>query len=304
MSILVVGSVALDDIETPFGKVENALGGAATYISIITSYFTDKINLVGVVGSDYPEKGIEILRNHKINLNGLEKIENGKTFRWGGKYLQDLNQRETLFTHLNVFETFNPKITDEIKNSEYICLGNIDPVLQKNVIEQTKNSKFIVCDTMNYWIEKKINELNSTLKLIDALIINDSEARMLSGEMSIKLAANKILNMGPKILVIKRGEHGSSIYTSNFNFSIPAFPTENVVDPTGAGDSFAGGFIGFLASQNSISDNNLKKALIYATIMASFCVEDFSIDGIVNLSKEKVENRLQEFLIILQPPLM
>jgi len=302
MSLLVVGSLALDTIETPFGKVDEVLGGAATYISIISSYFVKNIQLVGVVGSDFPEKGIELLKNNNIDLQGLVKIEGGKTFRWSGKYLQDMNQRETLFTHLNVFEKFNPKLPDEYKKSEYVCLGNIDPVLQQKVVEQVEKPKLIVCDTMNFWIEKKLTELHSTLKIIDVLIINDSEAKILANDSSIILSAKKILKMGPKILVIKRGEHGSTIYSDSFMFSIPAFPTEKVVDPTGAGDSFAGGFISYIASKNSISDDILKNALINATLMASFCVEGFGVNGILNLDKNDIENRLNKFRTILKLP--
>ncbi|MSP64650.1 MAG: sugar kinase [Bacteroidetes bacterium] len=302
MSLLVVGSVALDTIETPFGKVKEVLGGAATYISLISSYFVKNIQLVGVVGSDFPEKGIELLKNNNIDLKGLEKIDGGKTFRWSGKYLQDMNQRETLYTHLNVFEKFNPKLPDEYKKSEYVCLGNIDPVLQQKVVEQVEKPKLIVCDTMNFWIEKKLTELHSTLKIIDVLIINDSEAKMLANDSSIILSAKKILKMGPKILVIKRGEHGSTVYSDSFMFSIPAFPTEKVVDPTGAGDSFAGGFISYIASKNSISDDILKNALINATLMASFCVEGFGVNGILNLDKNDIENRLNKFRTILKLP--
>ncbi len=302
MSLLVVGSLALDTIETPFGKVDEVLGGAATYISIISSYFVKNIQLVGVVGSDFPEKGIELLKNNNIDLQGLVKIEGGKTFRWSGKYLQDMNQRETLFTHLNVFEKFNPKLPDEYKKCEYVCLGNIDPVLQQKVVEQVGKPKLIVCDTMNFWIEKKLTELHSTLKIIDVLIINDSEAKLLANDSSIILSAKKILKMGPKILVIKRGEHGSTIYSDSFMFSIPAFPTEKVVDPTGAGDSFAGGFISYIASKNSISDDILKNALINATLMASFCVEGFGVNGILNLDKNDIENRLNKFRTILKLP--
>ncbi len=302
MSLLVVGSLALDTIETPFGKVDEVLGGAATYISIISSYFVKNIQLVGVVGSDFPEKGIELLKNNNIDLQGLVKIEGGKTFRWSGKYLHDMNQRETLFTHLNVFEKFNPKLPDEYKKSEYVCLGNIDPVLQQKVVEQVEKPKLIVCDTMNFWIEKKLTELNSTLKIIDVLIINDSEAKILANDSSIILSAKKILKMGPKILVIKRGEHGSTIYSDSFMFSIPAFPTEKVVDPTGAGDSFAAGFISYIASKNSISEDILKNALINATLMASFCVEGFGVNGILNLDKNDIENRLNKFRTILKLP--
>ncbi|MDA0987166.1 MAG: PfkB family carbohydrate kinase [Bacteroidetes bacterium] len=302
MSLLVVGSVAVDDIETPFGKVKFTIGGAATFISIISSYFCSKINLVGVVGSDFPKEGIKIFKNKKIDLKGLEVIENGKTFHWGGKYLKDINIRKTLFTDLNVFQKFDPIIPTAYKKSKYICLGNIDPVLQKKVVSQIENPKLIVCDTMNYWIENKLKDLKAILKLVDVLIINDSEVRMLANESNIITSAKKVLRMGPKILVIKRGEHGSSIITDSFIYSIPAFPTEKVVDPTGAGDTFAGGFISYIASKKNISDDILKNALINATIASSFCVEGFGINGIKKLNKKQIKDRITKFNSLIKPP--
>jgi sugar/nucleoside kinase (ribokinase family) len=295
VSLLVVGSLALDTIETPFGKVEEALGGSATYISTASSYFAPAVNLVGVVGGDFPQSGIEFLASRNIGTEGIETIPEGKTFRWSGRYHYDLNMRDTLYTHLNVFEQFDPKIPAAYKKSEYVCLGNIDPVLQRRVLEQIDRPKLVVGDTMNFWIDRKRDELVRTIGLLDVLIINDSEARLLADEANLFRAAKKILTLGVKVLIIKKGEHGALLITHTTVFSAPAYPLENIFDPTGAGDTFAGGFIGYLAKTDDISDENMKKAVIYGSAMASFCVEEFSLDALRDLTYLKIQDRYWEF---------
>ena len=295
VSLLVVGSLALDTIETPFGKVKETLGGSAVYISMAASYFATPVRMVGVVGGDFPQTAISLLEERNIDLEGLQRIENGKTFRWSGKYHYDLNVRDSLFTHLNVFEKFDPKIPDGYRNSKYVCLGNIDPILQRRVLEQIDKPKLIVGDTMNFWIEGKRNELLKTMKHIDVLIINDSEARLLTQEPNLIRAGRKVMGMGPKILIIKKGEHGALLITENTVFSAPAYPLENIYDPTGAGDAFAGGFMGWLDKSDDISDENLKKAVIYGSAMASFCVEKFGVEGLQDLTHLKVQDRFRSF---------
>ena len=294
--ILVVGSLALDTVETPFGKADNSLGGSATFISVAASYFTAPIKLVGVVGGDFPKEHLNLLEEHSVDLEGLQIIEDGKTFRWSGKYHYDLNIRDTLFTHLNVFETFDPVIPDKYKQTKYVCLGNIDPTLQRKVLQQIDKPKLVLCDTMNFWIEGKTAELLETLKLVDVLVVNDSEARLLAKQPNLIKAAKTIISMGPRCLIIKKGEHGALLVTENTVFSAPAYPIENINDPTGAGDSFAGGFIGWIARTDDISDENLKKAVIYGSTMASFCVEKFSIEGLLSLSYLKIQDRFREFI--------
>ncbi|MEO8168516.1 MAG: PfkB family carbohydrate kinase [bacterium] len=300
MSILVVGSVALDSIETPFGSAKNALGGSATYISVAASYFTAPIRLVGVVGGDFPQSGTEFLNSRSIDLEGLEVVKNGKTFHWSGKYHYDLNNRDTLATDLNVFEKFDPKIPDKYKKSTYVCLGNIDPVLQRRVLEQIETPKLVICDTMNFWIEGKPEALKETLRLIDVIILNDSEARLLSKEPNLLKAARTIRGMGPKIVIIKKGEHGAMLITENTIFSAPAYPMENIFDPTGAGDTFAGGFVGWLGKTDDLSEGNLKKAVIYGSAMASFCVEKFSLEGLRDLTYLQIQDRFRAFLALSQ----
>ena len=295
MSLLVVGSLALDTIETPFGKANEALGGSAVYISVAASYFTAPIRLVGIVGGDFPQSAIDFLNERSIDLEGLERIPEGKTFQWSGKYHYDLNVRDTLFTHLNVFEKFDPKIPDAYRHSKYVVLGNIDPVLQRKVLEQIEKPRLVVGDTMNFWIEGKRSELMETLKNLDVLIINDSEARLLAHEPNLIRAAKKIIGFGPEILIIKKGEHGALLVTDSTIFSAPAYPMENIYDPTGAGDTFAGGFIGWLAKSDDVSDENLKKAVIYGSAMASFCVEKFSVEGLKDLTYLKIQDRFRAF---------
>lgn len=295
MGLLIVGSLGIDSIETPFDKVENAMGGSSSYISITSSYFTDPVHMVGVVGDDFGKENIKKFEDKNIDLEGMQIIEGGKTFRWGGKYHTDFNQRDTLYTELGVFENFDPKIPEKYKNDEFILLGNIQPSLQLSVLDQTPNQKFVVCDTMNLWIDIAKDDLLKVIKRVNALIINDSEARELSGESNLFKAAKKIMNMGCEYLVIKKGEHGALLFGEGKIFSAPAYPLEELSDPTGAGDTFAGGFTAFLHKTNDLSFENMKRAVIFGSTMASFCVEKFSIDGIENLNMQKIERRFNEF---------
>ncbi|MBM4174806.1 MAG: sugar kinase [Ignavibacteria bacterium] len=298
MSLLVVGSLGLDDIETPFAKVENAVGGSAVYISLAASYFSPITNLVGVVGEDFPQDYLQMMRERNIDLDGLQIIENGKTFRYGCKYSYDMNHRDSLFTDLNVFKDFNPIIPQNYLSTRYVMLGNIDPVLQLGVLNQLDGKKLVVCDTMNYWIERMNKELKETLKHVDILIINDSEARMLAGEPNLIHAGRKILEMGPSKLVIKKGEHGCLLITDEIIFAAPAYPLENIFDPTGAGDCFAGGFIGYLLKNDLIDNNALRRAVIYGSVMASFCVEKFSVEGLLDLNYLKIHDRFLQFFTL------
>jgi len=294
MSLLVVGSVALDTVVTPFDRANDALGGSATYISLSSSYYTAPVYLVGVVGEDFPKDYIKMLEEHKVELDGLQIVP-GKTFRWSGKYHYDLNVRDTLLTELNVFEKFDPIIPDKFRKSKFICLGNIDPALQIKVLDQLEKPNLIVCDTMNYWIEGKKEELIELLKRVDVLIINDSEARLLAKQPNLIKAAKIIREMGPGTLIIKKGEHGAMLFHEDIIFSAPAYPLENINDPTGAGDSFAGGFIGYLHKTQDLSTENLKCAVIYGSVMASFCVEKFSTKGLEDLSYLRIHDRFIEF---------
>ncbi len=296
MSLLVVGSVALDNVETPFDKIENALGGSSTYISLAASYFTAPIWLIGVVGDDFPKEHIKLLEDFGIDISGLEIVEGGKTFRWGGKYHYDLNIRDTLFTELGVFEKFDPKIPENQKNPDTLVLGNIDPTLQMKVLDEIESTKFVVCDTMNLWIETKLTELKEVMKKINVLIINDSEARLLTKEPNLIKSARIIREMGPEYLIIKKGEHGALLFSEDKIFSAPAYPLESIFDPTGAGDSFAGGFAGYLDSTNDFSFENIKRAVIYGSTLASFCVEKFSVQRLTELTKFDIHERFLEFL--------
>jgi sugar/nucleoside kinase (ribokinase family) len=291
----VVGSVALDSVETPFDKVDDALGGSATYISLAASYFSAPVELVGVVGADFPTQYIEMLEQHNVDLEGLQIIEGEKTFRWGGKYHYDLNVRDTLFTELNAFQSFNPIIPESFRKSRYICLGNIDPILQMRVLEQVSDPQFVVCDTMNLWINLMKQDLVKLLKRVHVFILNDSEARMLTEEPNLIKAAKLIRQMGPEILIIKKGEHGAMLFTQDTVFSAPAYPMEIIIDPTGAGDSFAGGFAGYLHQTRDLSPENIKRAVIYGSTMASFCVEKFSTKGLEELSYLQIQDRFREF---------
>lgn len=298
MSVLIVGSVALDYLETPFGKMEQALGGSATFCSVSASYLTEDVRCVGIVGADFPEEHIKFLTSRKIDLLGLERTAEGKTFSWGGRYHDDMNTRDTLYTELGVFEHFHPVIPDEWKKSEFVLLGNIHPALQMEVLDQIEEPRLVVCDTMNLWIDISKKELKAVLKKVDVLILNDEEARMLTGQRNLIVAGEKMLHMGPKVVVIKKGEHGAVLISKDSYFSAPAFPLASIKDPTGAGDTFAGGFIGWLARTNDVSVANMRKAVVYGSTLASFCVEEFSIDGIRSISADQLSDRFTSFRTI------
>lgn len=301
MSLLVVGTVAFDAIETPFGKTDKIVGGAASYIALASSYFHKEIYLVSVVGDDFPQSFLSILKNEGVNLDGLEIKKGEKSFFWSGKYHNDLNTRDTLETQLNVLETFTPVVPEAAKNCDFLMLGNLAPAIQQSVIKQLKHRpKLIVLDTMNFWMDIAMEDLKETIKMVDVLTINDSEARQLSGEYSLVKAAQKILKMGPSVLVIKKGEHGALLFNQEEVFFAPALPLEEVYDPTGAGDSFAGGFIGYLAKTKDISFENMKRAIIFGSAMASFTVEKFGTERLLGLSEEDVEDRVQEFVDLVQ----
>lgn len=301
MSLLVVGTVAFDAIETPFGKTDKIIGGAATYASLSASYFTRNINLVSVVGDDFPKDAIENFHKHGIRTEGLQIKQGEKSFFWAGKYHNDMNTRDTLATELNVLMTFDPIIPDTYQNCEFLMLGNLMPSIQRQVMERlTNRPKLIVMDTMNFWMDTAWDELMKTIAMVDVLTINDAEARQLSGEYSLVKAAKKILTMGPRVLVIKKGEHGALLFNKEQVFFAPALPLEDVFDPTGAGDTFAGGFIGYLARTRDISFDNMKRGIIYGSAMASFCVEKFGTERIIGLSQEEVEDRVQEFVDLVQ----
>jgi sugar/nucleoside kinase (ribokinase family) len=301
MSLLVIGSVAFDAIETPFGKTDKIIGGAATYISLSSSYFTDQVKLVAVVGGDFPKEDIKLLEDHGVDTEGLQIKEDEKSFFWSGKYHNDMNSRDTLVTELNVLEHFDPILPASYQSSEYVMLGNLSPDVQRKVIERMDTKpKLIALDTMNFWMDIALEELHKTIAMVDVLIINDEEARQLSGEYALKTAAKKILAMGPKYLIIKKGEHGALLFGEDKVYFCPALLLESVFDPTGAGDTFAGGFIGHLAATDDISFANMKRAVIYGSAMASFCVEKFGTERIVNLSKSEVNTRVQEFIDLSQ----
>lgn len=301
MSLLVIGTVAFDAIETPFGKTDKIIGGAATYISLAASFFTQNINMVSVVGDDFPEEVIHGMQKRGINTEGLEIKKGEKSFFWSGKYHIDMNTRDTLDTQLNVLLSFDPKIPASYQDCEFLMLGNLDPKIQRQVINGLeKRPKLVVMDTMNFWMEQSPEELSETLKLTDVLSINDEEARQLSQEYSLVKAAQKILAMGPKFLIIKKGEHGALLFHEKQVFFAPALPLEDVFDPTGAGDSFAGGFIGYLAATKDISFDNMKRGIIYGSAMASFCVEKFGTERLMSLKREELEERIQDFVDLVQ----
>ncbi len=293
MSLLVVGSVAFDSVKTPFGEADDVLGGSATYFATSASYFTD-VRLVAVVGEDFPDKHVNFLKMREIDVRGLERAE-GKTFRWKGQYGYALNEAETLDTQLNVFESFRPDIPDEYKDSEVVFLANIDPDLQRDVLRQVDNPKLVAADTMNFWIEGKRESLLETLKLVDILLINDGEARQLTGEHNLVKAARAIMTMGPSTLVIKRGEYGVLLFRAESVFAAPAYPLEDVFDPTGAGDTFAGGFMGYISSIMDFKEPVVRRATVMGSVMASFNVEAFSLDRIRELDYKEIEGRYREF---------
>lgn len=293
MGILVVGSVAFDSVETPFGSVENVLGGSATYFSTSASYFTD-VNLVAVVGDDFPREHTDFLISRNIDLRGLSRIP-GKTFRWKGKYGYDLNEAHTLETRLNVFETFRPVIPAEYVGAEFVFLANIDPELQMEVLRQVKNPRVIASDTMNFWISSKPESLKKVVGMVDILIINDAEARQFSQDPNLVKSARKILSLGVKTLIVKRGEYGVLMFTNSSIFAAPAYPLEKVFDPTGAGDTFAGGFMGYLANTGTVSESGIRQAIIFGSVMASFTVEEFSLNRLKNLTYREIEDRYRAF---------
>ncbi|HTO36818.1 MAG TPA: PfkB family carbohydrate kinase [Brumimicrobium sp.] len=299
MSLVTVGSVAFDAVETPFGKTDKIIGGAGTYIAISSSYFVDKQNIISVVGDDFPQEMIDKLADKGVNLEGLQIKKGEKSFFWSGKYSNDMNSRDTLVTELNVLADFDPIVPESYQSCEYLMLGNLSPAVQLKVIERLrKRPKLIAMDTMNFWMDIAMDELKKTLKKIDVLIINDDEARQLSGEYSLVKAAKVIREMGPRYLVIKKGEHGALLFHDTHVFFAPALPLTDVFDPTGAGDTFAGGFMGYIASTEDSSFENMKRAVIIGSAMASFCVEKFGIERIENLSVEEIKDRIDEFVVL------
>lgn len=297
MSLLFIGTVALDTLETPYGQAERIAGGSATYASLAASYFAKDINIVAVIGNDFPKADLKSFEEHQINLEGLQIKEDEKSFFWSGRYHADMNSRDTLITDLNVLENFDPVIPASYQNCTYLMLGNLTPGIQKKVIESMHTRpKLIVLDTMNFWMDIMLDDLIEVLSMIDVLTINDEEARQLSGEYSLVKAARKILTMGPKYLVIKKGEHGALLFSADNVFYAPALPLEDVFDPTGAGDTFAGGFIGYLAKSDDLSFDTFKKAIIHGSAMASFCVEKFGTDRLKHLSQQEITDRVARFV--------
>jgi sugar/nucleoside kinase (ribokinase family) len=297
MSLIIIGTVAFDAIETPFGKTDKIVGGAATYASLAASYFYKKVKIVGVVGDDFHQDDIDTFTTHGIDTEGLQIKEGEKSFFWSGKYHNDMNSRDTLVTELNVLADFDPVIPESYQDCEYLMLGNLTPQVQQTVIKRlTNRPKLVVLDTMNFWMDVAMDDLLETLKMVDVLTINDEEARQLSGEYSLVKASKKILTMGPKYLIIKKGEHGALLFHEDKIFSAPALPLAEVFDPTGAGDTFAGGFIGYLAKVGTVNFNNMKNAIIFGSALASFCVEKFGTEKIVNLTDEEVAARVQQFV--------
>ncbi len=299
--LLIVGTVAFDAIETPFGKTDKILGGAATYIGLSASHFNVKSGIVSVVGEDFPQEYLDMLSARNIDISGIEIVKGGKTFFWSGKYHNDLNSRDTLITELNVLADFNPVVPQEFKDSDVVMLGNLHPLVQSNVLNQmTSKTKLVVLDTMNFWMDCALPELLEVIKRVDVITINDEEARQLSGEYSLVKAAAKIHTMGPKYVVIKKGEHGALLFHNKEVFFAPALPLEEVFDPTGAGDTFAGGFSGYITQSENISFNNMKNAIIQGSNLASFCVEKFGTERMESLQKEEVQERLQQFKLLTQ----
>ena len=292
MSVLVVGSVALDSVETPFGKADDVLGGSATFFSASASHLT-QVSVVGVVGNDYPMAQLDQLKKRGVDFSGLEQAD-GPSFRWRGRYSHDLNSAETLETHLGVFSHFSPKIPEKLRSSPYVFLANIDPRLQLDVLEQVRNPKLVACDTMNFWIQSRRPDLLRLLERVDLVTLNDGEARQLTEKANLVQAAEWIMARGPKHVIIKKGEHGAFMFTRKSVFFAPAFPLESVFDPTGAGDSFAGGFIGYIAKTNDLSEANLRRAVVHGSVMGSFAVEKFSIERLMTVSKAEIDQRVRD----------
>ena len=301
MSLLVVGTVALDAIETPYGKQDEVLGGSATYFAAGASYFTP-VRVVGVVGEDFPMPRLDFLKKRGVDLSGVEVVPGGKTFRWAGRYHHDLNHRDTLGTWLNVLETFQPKLPADWRDTEYVFLANIDPVLQRQVLDQMKRPKLVVMDTMNFWISSMRDELVKTLGRVDAVILNDEEARMLTGVPNLVKAAALIRRMGPRTVIVKKGEHGALLFHENAIFSAPAYPLEDVHDPTGAGDTFAGGFFGYVARAGRTDEDTLRQAVLHGSALASFCVERFGPERLKDLTMKDIEARVGAFHDLVRVP--
>ncbi len=294
--LLIVGTVAFDAIETPFGKTDKILGGAGTFIGLSASYFNLQSAIVSVVGDDFPQEYLDLLTARNIDISGLEVVKGGKTFFWSGRYHNDLNSRDTLVTELNTLAEFQPKVPENFKDADVVMLGNLHPLVQSSVLDQmNKQPKLVVLDTMNFWMDCALPELLGVIKRVDVITINDEEARQLSGEYSLVKAAAKIHTMGPKYVVIKKGEHGALLFHNKEIFFAPALPLEEVFDPTGAGDTFAGGFAGFITQSENISFNNMKQAIIQGSNLASFCVEKFGTERMQQLKKEEVQERLKQF---------
>jgi sugar/nucleoside kinase (ribokinase family) len=303
MSLLVVGSVALDTVETPFGRAEDALGGSATFFAAAASCFC-RVQLVGVIGDDFPQEGVRFLQSRDVDLSGLEQVP-GESFRWSGVYSFDLNSRETLDTRLGVFADFKPRIPESFRDADYVFLGNIDPELQLDVLDQIRRPRLVACDTMNFWIEGKREALLELLGRVDLLLVNDSEARELSGDHNLARAARWIHQLGPRYVIIKKGEHGAILFTPTSVFFAPGYPLEEVFDPTGAGDSFAGGLMGSLAMAGSLDDADFRRAVVYGSAMGSFAVERFSVQRFQNISRDEIEDRVQQFreMMVFELPL-
>jgi sugar/nucleoside kinase (ribokinase family) len=295
MSLIVVGTMAFDAIETPFGKIDQIIGGSATYAAYAASNFIQPINQVSIIGYDFPEEEVTALKTRGVVMDGVEVVKNKKSFFWSGRYHEDMNSRDTLVTDLNVLADFDPRLPESYLDSEFVMLGNLQPTVQMNVIKQLKSPKLIVMDTMNFWMESAMPELEKVLEKIDVLLINDAEARQLSGQYSLVKASKTILAMGPKFLIVKKGEHGALLFHGDKVFFAPALPLEEVFDPTGAGDTFAGGFMGHLAKTKDISFENMKTAIVVGSAMASFCVEKFGPNRLKEISKEDIDKRLQQF---------
>ena len=299
--LLIVGTVAFDAIETPFGKTDKILGGAATYIGLAASHFNLDSAVISVVGGDFPKKHLNLLKNKNIDVSGIEIVKEGKTFFWSGKYHNDMNSRDTLSTELNVLADFNPVVPETYKDADIVMLGNLHPIVQLSVLNQMESKpKLTILDTMNFWMDNTLEDLLQVIKKVDVITINDEEARQLTGEYSLRKAAKKIHSMGPKYVVIKKGEHGALIFSGSQVFYAPALPLEEVFDPTGAGDTFAGGFAGFLAASKNISFDNMKNAVIYGSALASFCVEKFGTQRMENLTNTEVNERLSQFKSLTQ----
>lgn len=297
MSVIVVGTMAFDAIETPFGKIDRIVGGSATYVAYAASNFVKPIQQISIIGEDFPKEEMDELISRGVQLEGVEMVPGKKSFFWSGKYHLDMNSRDTLVTDLNVLADFNPVVPDSYQGAEFVMLGNLDPTVQKKVIQQLKKRpKLIVMDTMNFWMEIALPQLEEVLKMVDVLMVNDSEARQLSGQFSLVKAARAIMNMGPKYLIIKKGEHGALLFHAERVFFAPALPLEEVFDPTGAGDTFAGGFIGHIARTKDISFDNMKTAIIVGSAMASYCVEKFGPDRLKEITRQDIDQRIQEFV--------